>query len=1063
MIRQKDTELSNDQYEKLLALAGDPIFKVVAHSNSPDFQEYGSMPFSQSGPYRTYQHGNDIYWIGSSAEVTNLAVGGTVSAGVWLEGADWYKPANAFDGDNDTMWAGEVGANTWIRYNLPTPGRVDFLALTARKGPAEFLNQSPRSFTLQYYYGGRWNNLLFVSYTPPWAANQRRVWTVPPLPAGVAGHTQWRLVIHSTHGNWVAALADIELIGAGLGNLRIFKMSEGQPWQEVFTNLPAAPTRVNTDAPSLLIDGNRVLLFVAGADGVYLCRSENGGAMWYPWKSIVSFPPGNVYEFTGDLCSGGSSSASSVLGGASYYHHSLAFNNNTNDFWAGGQEGWEAVWSPQWIEYNFGTPRAISKFTITSRYGIEFPDQNPKTFRLQYYNGSAWITAAYYKDVPQWNPTERREYVVIPPSRGIVGASAARWRIYIDETYGSATISIGEIEMMATQVKTAETSMIAVVPTAPDRFYALVRVPQYGITELRAYDLNPVTATATERFISWLDGEMIDRTSRLEFQFLPTSINAERLADGSDLIILGTQMPGDPNWEQSSGQLNRMISTSYGILAFLYTDGFTTHQVIDRVEVVDENHFIEGEKLTAIGDLLVLTARRRDALDWGIIDGLRYYTSKDGIFWSKGEILPFGDAAVYPAALHRSGDHLYAIAPTKAWESHGIYSLGGAAPSHQMDLTGLISDYKLSHSGMLSASMLLDDSEEEFRYVPPSIKHPLINPENRVIFEHFAGIVTPEGEEILTRVGITELDAMDWSHSLPEKTVRLVSRDLAANMTDRAASEQPTYYQSRTISGDDYLDRTDTAHGGLAHTAIIMGGFKTENGSLVVNSENESIGFNTLTSDAWNGIITTRIEVPGGLPTSLVQCYAGIIVRAIDAENFTFLKLDFKNNLIQLGQRINGVDYVMASASHVHDAASSYGLVFKYGFLRGIRINSYGAATPLLTTKQDCSSRQYGPPYNKLASTQPIDSGSGGLFALGEGIKFTKFRYANFERPFPVRDAFKVFSSFAGLHETEFDYIIPSGEDSWSIDGDILELLVVQYGQWGDSESAWDDGVVSWG
>jgi hypothetical protein len=134
------------------------------------------------------------------------------------------------------------------------------------------------------------------------------------------------------------------------------------------------------DSPDLQLD-----VMVAAANNPsstkwrLLCHTpQNGGAN----ISVAEIEMHTAYGGT-DICTGGTVNASYDNGS---FPKGNAFDNNPATFW------WTDA-NEQWIEYQFASPVAVVEMSISAR-NDGFYNDSPKSFEIQYYNGSTYVTVA---------------------------------------------------------------------------------------------------------------------------------------------------------------------------------------------------------------------------------------------------------------------------------------------------------------------------------------------------------------------------------------------------------------------------------------------------------------------------------------------------------------------------------------------------------------------------------------------------------------------------------------------------------------------------------------------
>jgi len=114
------------------------------------------------------------------------------------------------------------------------------------------------------------------------------------------------------------------------------------------------------------------------------------------------------------------------------------FDNKFSDYFT---DSWEsnAMSGPEWLMYNFGTPKRIEKYTIMSGW---IPS-SPKNWVFQgSNNGTSWTTLDTINNQTAWTIGEIRTYTFANSN------TYSNYRIYVSAINGDSYCIIGEMEMM---------------------------------------------------------------------------------------------------------------------------------------------------------------------------------------------------------------------------------------------------------------------------------------------------------------------------------------------------------------------------------------------------------------------------------------------------------------------------------------------------------------------------------------------------------------------------------------------------------------------------------------
>lgn len=202
----------------------------------------------------------------------------------------------------------------------------------------------------------------------------------------------------------------------------------------------------------------RRISYVYGDHSAIAISSSQARSKWGSWPRMKHSPTITPYD-------------SSLL---RYYERNLCSTSNppdmvpeltgntsavsTSGIYSSGTEAWRAfdnpspsssawiseVWeTPAWIQYNFGTNKRVTKYTITNTNGT-LTSRAPKDFQLRGWNGSSWVTVDTRTNQTGWVSGTPRTYTVSSPGY------YSQYRLHItddnDSRSGVVVISIGNLE-----------------------------------------------------------------------------------------------------------------------------------------------------------------------------------------------------------------------------------------------------------------------------------------------------------------------------------------------------------------------------------------------------------------------------------------------------------------------------------------------------------------------------------------------------------------------------------------------------------------------------------------
>jgi hypothetical protein len=152
---------------------------------------------------------------------------------------------------------------------------------------------------------------------------------------------------------------------------------------------------------------------------------------------------GEVPIMTSDTTPSGTASASSIYD--STYPAWKAFDgNDESEAWS----RWISVYdygftTPQWLSYEFTSPRRIDLYYILPEYGSSTKDRSPKNWTLEGWNGSTWVTLDTRTNILNdsvWNAGGLHFSVTNP-------GYYTKYRLYVTAVNGSDVVSIRQFKL----------------------------------------------------------------------------------------------------------------------------------------------------------------------------------------------------------------------------------------------------------------------------------------------------------------------------------------------------------------------------------------------------------------------------------------------------------------------------------------------------------------------------------------------------------------------------------------------------------------------------------------
>lgn len=194
---------------------------------------------------------------------------------------------------------------------------------------------------------------------------------------------------------------------------------------------------------------------------------------------------------TSNTAPSGIAKASSVWENQAKFQPWKAFNRKTGTLNADAETWHSAKASNEWIQYDFGKPTNITKYTVTSRNQKERGDLKTWTFEASD-DGVNWVILDQHTNEPKWGINEKREFPIEN------NESYQIYRININSVTlegGFYAVTIGKIEMMGL----SETSPEPEPEPEPSNNNALLVIKMISGLE-KEFDL---TSSEVDSFIEW--------------------------------------------------------------------------------------------------------------------------------------------------------------------------------------------------------------------------------------------------------------------------------------------------------------------------------------------------------------------------------------------------------------------------------------------------------------------------------------------------------------------------------------------------------------------------------
>lgn len=393
-------------------------------------------------------------------------------------------------------------------------------------------------------------------------------------------------------------------------------------------------------------------------------------------------------------------------------------------------------------------------------------------------------------------------------------------------------------------------------------------------------------------------------SSEIFLQRPPSSIAAIR--NGStDTVILCVDVPGMISAKYVNNQVRRYMYRSGGIIAFnVFNNSWSDHYDVDVLEKVTSYQYRRNVTASLVNGTLVVTSDSCSGSTDFPLQAIRFYTSKDGVYWSNGKLY-YGIQGAYKLLL--SGSTVYLVGKDKVYSSPATAYFGAEPTEVYSTIPQQTMEFQSGWSGMKSTSVLLADTNS-------AISDLDLDGLYEIRYYIGNGMTDETNQSLLVSREI--IDAVETSHEVSgydmDKYAKIVSRDFMSLTTDHNQSEQAKYWRSQLLGGDNYSDDTQTGYGGLSHTETVTGAWKTSNNSLqLYTGDKEGVCFTTFESSLWNGMIETSFN----LSMLANNEFAGVVFRGIDKDNFWHARYEQADDRIHLYERRTAQDFERLSGS----------------------------------------------------------------------------------------------------------------------------------------------------
>lgn len=485
------------------------------------------------------------------------------------------------------------------------------------------------------------------------------------------------------------------------------------------------------------------------------------------------------------------------------------------------------------------------------------------------------------------------------------------------------------------------------------------------------------------QFHVWEDGDITD--SSVYWGFPMTSFSARRIS-GKDVLAFTANTPGTPSSKTENLKVVKYILPTgiLGIITYQYGT-WSDHIEVDRVDQWSNFRYRSNVKLSVIDSKLWMTCYSSEGRAKQPVVGTRFYCSKDGIHWTRGELVSLAVSGVWGTSLQRLGDTIYALGRIGGSSADSTLWFDYPTTSTTMDLSPYIHQLTVSRRDMQQISIVVDNSRGW-------ISDTLLGQKRTMTLLLKTGFWIPVTGYVTQRQGLFEVDNVEPSMDQPDRMVQISGRDRLAWMTTKTQSEQFVNWLPQGLGLDAYIDTTETGYGGMTHSAPADGTWQAHDNLLYLTTSNQSgLVYSTYLFDTWNGSVQSHF----GLSSASNGEYAGLIFRSQDKDNGYAYYYDQATDKLRL-ERWSGGDRTLVWQSSTKSwggVASRYLRVdFYYSEIRMYSSSASPAVNARVTWTLENTSIVSG-----FSSSAVSDSGYVGMMGRG----FSDLEYWN-EAPDPI-------------------------------------------------------------
>lgn len=445
------------------------------------------------------------------------------------------------------------------------------------------------------------------------------------------------------------------------------------------------------------------------------------------------------------------------------------------------------------------------------------------------------------------------------------------------------------------------------------------------VHHLAATDLNTVhytheTSSDNYRLAVYeYNGSWSNTESHIRWPIPIDQMDAERLSDGKDLIVMVADLPPLIGHGVSGGQLTWEANRVSGLVSFIYDDGVwsdhLTHNVTDRYKSLRSRKPRLSEKDDTIFITYEQTYGESGFVQYDTISCIR---TKDGKSFELPAVMDndLGD----PAKIVFNDAYAFLVNSKSVARSPITAYFGDPVDEVTEDISDHLVGLQSNIAQIRSTRMRLSNPDDVLRNPGTLLSQDrAMQVDLKLGYWNDAGVVATSHKGVMF---IGDVAKVERTRGVPKDQLELTMRGRLELLRIIKASDAYEW-PSQELGGDIYYDPGDTDYGGLRHTATREGHWTTEDNKLILHGDNEEgLAFTTVVADMWCGEISVAFKVT----ESSEGEYAGIAFWAHDRQHLWYAYYDADNDVIKLVRRgDDGSGGDAEDENTVKDTSSSMG------------------------------------------------------------------------------------------------------------------------------------------